>query len=341
MGLLAHAQTYRQRELFIANSPASLFYGGSKPALMPDPSDADSTTDTPAPPVVISKRRALRNRTFSSIVIVAVLFVAFWFAQDWLYAVLFGLICFGSLVEYFRLFPIRGFRRFRWQSYGVTLAYLPLLFGPFWGFEPAWLTELDGLAIGLLVTLVVLERMRYPLEGFRTLDEISATIFGFVYCVILFSFVPKIMMLPLVDINGAGSAPFYILFLFVVTKFTDIGAYLVGSLIGRDHMIPHISPAKTWQGFGGAILFAFIGAFALYFIMGDKIPLITPVHAAVLALLLSLVAILGDLAESILKRSLAAKDSGAVMPGIGGFLDLVDSIIFTAPLYYIYLLIFS
>ena len=75
--------------------------------------------------------------------------------------------------------------------------------------------------------------------------------------------------------------------------------------------------------------------------MGDQIPQITPVHAAALAVLLALVAVLGDLAESILKRSLEVKDSGQVMPGIGGFLDLIDSLIFTAPLFYIYLLIFS
>jgi phosphatidate cytidylyltransferase len=106
-------------------------------------------------------------------------------------------------------------------------------------------------------------------------------------------------------------------------------------------MIPHVSPGKTWQGFSGAIVFAIGGSFALYFTMGDQIPLLTPSHVVVIAILLALVAVLGDLAESIIKRSLEVKDSGQIMPGIGGFLDLIDSLIFTAPLFYLYLLILS
>jgi phosphatidate cytidylyltransferase len=159
--------------------------------------------------------------------------------------------------------------------------------------------------------------------------------------VLLFSFIPKLLMLPLESTGGDPSSHYYLIYLVAITKLTDMGAYIVGSLIGRDKMIPHVSPGKTWQGFGGAIFFAVAGSFALYFAMGDRIPLITPIHAFFLAVILALIAVLGDLAESILKRSLEAKDSGHVMPGIGGFLDLIDSVIFTAPVFYIYLLIFS
>ena len=126
-----------------------------------------------------------------------------------------------------------------------------------------------------------------------------------------------------------------------MTKLTDIGAYLVGSAIGKDKLVPHISPGKTWQGFWGALFFAVAGSYAFYFIAGDHIPIITAVHAGLLGLVIALVAVLGDLAESIMKRSLAVKDSGHVMPGIGGFLDLIDSVIFTAPIFYFYLLLFN
>ncbi|MEM9284085.1 MAG: phosphatidate cytidylyltransferase [Verrucomicrobiota bacterium] len=306
-----------------------------------DSPDEPSGAEPSATPKPSNKARVFRSRLISTVVLVSIVVAAVYFSQDWLYAVLFAVLCLGALIEYFRLFPIRGFRRFRWQTYGVSIAYIVLLFAPFWGFEAAWLKELDGLATAALVTFVVLERLRFPLEGYRTLDEIAATIFGFIYCVLLFAFVPKILLLPLVSETGESSSQFYLVYLIAVTKLTDMGAYLVGSLIGRDKMVPHVSPGKTWQGFGGAIVFAVAGSYALYFAMGDQIPLITPVHAAVLAILLALVAVLGDLAESILKRSLEVKDSGQVMPGIGGFLDLIDSIIFTAPLFYIYLLIFS
>lgn len=306
---------------------------------MPDKPLADPNDPLEPSPGVPSKKRSLAHRSISTAVLVAILVSAFWFSQDWIYLALFAIFSLGALIEYFRLFSIPGFRRFQWQAYGVGVAYLALLFAPLWGFEPAWLADLDGLALALLVILVIVERLRYPLEGFRTLDEIAATVFGFVYCVLLFSFIPKILMLPLVDANGDPSSSVYIVYLVAITKLTDAGAYLVGSMIGRHKMVPHVSPGKTWQGFGGAILFALIGSFALYFGIGDLIPLITPVHATVLAVLLALVAVLGDLAESILKRSLEVKDSGHLMPGIGGFLDLIDSVVFTAPVFYLYLLL--
>ena len=294
-----------------------------------------------AEPTPVSKKQSFLNRSLSTVIIWSILALAFWIGERWLLIAIFSGMALMALVEYFKLFPIMGFRRFRWQTYGVSIAYLGFLFSPMLGFEPAWLAELDGLAVALLVTLVVLRRLQSPLEGFRTLDEIAATIFGFIYCILLFSFVAKVLLLPLTDINGNPSSQFYILYLIAVTKFTDLGAYAVGSLFGRDKMIPHISPGKTWQGFAGAILISFVTSFVCYFSFGDKIPIISPLHAAILAVLLALVAVLGDLAESILKRSLEAKDSGHVMPGIGGFLDLIDSVIFTAPLFYIYLLIFS
>jgi phosphatidate cytidylyltransferase len=104
-------------------------------------------------------------------------------------------------------------------------------------------------------------------------------------------------------------------------------------------MIPKISPGKTWQGFGGALLFSQVGALGCYLVFADKIPLITLMHAAILGVALALIAVLGDLVESILKRSLKAKDSGHVMPGIGGVLDLIDSILLTGPVLFVYLLL--
>lgn len=124
----------------------------------------------------------------------------------------------------------------------------------------------------------------------------------------------------------------------MVTKFTDMGAYAIGSLLGRHKMVPAISPGKTWQGFAGSIAFAFLASYSAIGFFGDKIPLIGPGHAAVLAVILALAAVVGDLAESILKRSVATKDSGHFLPGIGGMLDLIDSVLFTAPIFYHYLL---
>ncbi|MBP83135.1 MAG: hypothetical protein CMO61_04715 [Verrucomicrobiales bacterium] len=316
---------------------------------MPEETDSDSldspdSTAGKAPEQTSpgsAKKRAFKSRLISTVILIGILLAVFCFSKDWLFAVLSGILSIGSLIEYFRLFPIRGFRRFRWHTYVVSVTYLVLLSSPFWGFDFVWLIELEGLAVATLLTWIILERLRFPLEGSRTLDEIAVTVFGFIYCVLLLAFIPKLLMLPLENTAGESSTHFYLIYLVAVTKLTDVGAYIVGSLTGRHKMVPHVSPGKTWQGFCGAIIFAISGSFVIYFTLGDQIPLLTPFHAVVVAILLAFVAVLGDLAESIIKRSVEVKDSGQIMPGIGGFLDLIDSLIFTAPLFYLYLLILS
>jgi hypothetical protein len=120
-----------------------------------------------------------------------------------------------------------------------------------------------------------------------------------------------------------------VLWLVVVTKFSDMGAYLVGSLIGRHPMVPHISPKKTWEGFFGALIFSTGGACGLLALMPEKLACFAQKDALILGPVLGFAAIIGDLAESIVKRSAEVKDSGRFLPGIGGALDLIDSILFT------------
>ncbi|MGB2454549.1 MAG: phosphatidate cytidylyltransferase, partial [Akkermansiaceae bacterium] len=161
----------------------------------------------------------------------------------------------------------------------------------------------------------------------------------FVYVPILFGcFVYRLIFLP--GGGGWGEVPgaWLLLFMIAAAKFTDMGAYITGSLIGKNKMAPHLSPAKTWEGFCGALGFAQLAAWGVWVLSGNILSWIPPLHVGILALLIGLVAIAGDLAESILKRCLEAKDSGSLMPGIGGVLDLIDSLCFAAPVTYFYLL---
>jgi phosphatidate cytidylyltransferase len=116
-----------------------------------------------------------------------------------------------------------------------------------------------------------------------------------------------------------------------------MGAYLVGSKIGRHLMVPHISPAKTWEGFIGSLVFAALGSCLSLLVLPKELHALNWLHAVVLGVLIGLAAVVGDLGESILKRSTGVKDSGSVLPGIGGVLDLIDSLLFTGPLLYFYL----
>jgi phosphatidate cytidylyltransferase len=125
--------------------------------------------------------------------------------------------------------------------------------------------------------------------------------------------------------------------LIAVTKFSDMGAYLTGSAIGRHMMVPQISAKKTWEGFAGALVFALFCSLALFKLMPGHLALLNWTHATILGLLLGFAAVIGDLAESIIKRSTGVKDSGNLLPGIGGALDLIDSLLFTAPLLFFYL----
>ena len=102
-------------------------------------------------------------------------------------------------------------------------------------------------------------------------------------------------------------------------------------------MMPHISPAKTWEGFFGSLVFGVAVSFLLVLLIPKQLAWFNFFHATILGLLIGLAAVVGDLGESIIKRSTGVKDSGALLPGIGGMLDLIDSLLFTAPLLFFYL----
>jgi len=124
-----------------------------------------------------------------------------------------------------------------------------------------------------------------------------------------------------------------VFFLLLVVWLGDSGAYYVGKTFGKHKLSPRISPKKTIEGLAGGISASVITAVVIHFTFFDKFPL---VHAIIAGVILSFAGVVGDLAESMWKRSADVKDSGALLPGHGGFLDRFDSILFTAPILYCY-----
>ncbi len=159
----------------------------------------------------------------------------------------------------------------------------------------------------------------------------SVTLLGWVYVPWLLNFIQKIQFFP--GIEGQ----YYVLYFIVVTKFSDLGAYCTGSLLGRHKMIPRISPGKTWEGFAGAIVIATGTSVLFAWLAGERLAGMTLLHAVVLGAILAAAAVVGDLIESLFKRESGVKDSGKFFPGIGGILDLLDSLLFNAPIMYLYL----
>jgi len=124
-----------------------------------------------------------------------------------------------------------------------------------------------------------------------------------------------------------------IFFLLLVVWLGDAGAYYVGKQFGRHKMSPRISPKKTIEGGVGGAVVSIITALVIHFTFFPNFPLL---HAAIAGVILSAAGVVGDLAESMWKRSADVKDSGTLIPGHGGFLDRFDSVFFTAPILYSY-----
>lgn len=288
---------------------------------------------TPAAP---SKGRVFASRLFSTLLLWAVLAVAFHWKSHWLVIAVIGFFGVAGGVEYYRL--LRGdplARSFNALGMVISLVYWTLvvwwactrLSGP-----PMWL-DLAALTVSVHGSFLLCYRQQ--LEGALTLQRIFNTVFGTVYTVIFFGFLARLMFFHADGSNRTGL--FLVLFLVMVTKFSDMGAYAFGVVFGRHKMIPHISPAKSWEGFVGAFVGSFAAAIILLLVIPEKIAPIGWLHGMILAPVLCVTAVAGDLAESVLKRCVAIKDSGHTLPGIGGILDLTDSLLFTAPVFYFYL----
>jgi phosphatidate cytidylyltransferase len=120
-------------------------------------------------------------------------------------------------------------------------------------------------------------------------------------------------------------------FFFLVLMGADAGAYYIGRALGKHKLAPSISPGKTWEGVVGGLVAALAMATLAHFWFFRELPLR---YALPLAAVMMVVGILGDLAESALKRGAGAKDAANLLPGHGGLLDRLDSLLFNAPLIY-------
>lgn len=178
----------------------------------------------------------------------------------------------------------------------------------------------------------------------RALEASALSFAGFWYVAVLPSFLIRIMFeWPIIPDGGTNYTGRLLFLAFILlVKFGDIGGYVIGSLFGKRRLIPAVSPKKTVEGLFGEYAFSFAVGMTVYAILrarcGGMLGTLrfTFVHAAVLPPLLTTTGVIGDLAESLLKRSVGVKDSSSHLPGMGGVLDLLDSLLFSAPFMYAY-----
>lgn len=288
-----------------------------------------------------TKAEVFRARLTSTLVLWAIVAGVFVSQSAWAFFGLIVLLTAAGAWEFrglFRSFPGDGCRNIGLVT-GLVVAMatgVGLIGGDLGPENFQW--ELPGLVVVLLVGFCW--RFRHGIVARESVDAVGDGLLAYLYLPVLFGcFGFRLIFLP--ETGGDVPGSWLLLLVIASAKFTDMGAYLTGSLIGKHKMAPHLSPAKTWEGFFGALAFAQLAAWGVWALAGGTLAWIPPLHLAGLALLIGLAAVSGDLAESILKRSLHVKDSGKLMPGIGGILDLVDSLCFAFPVSYLYLVFFD
>jgi phosphatidate cytidylyltransferase len=277
------------------------------------------------------------RRLISAVAMWAIALFVIFSGNEIVFLLLIGSLGMAGLWEYFQMLERSGIRCF--TAFGMACGAASFI-GSFFALRTNSQTaayDFENVVVLVFLFGVIARQMFRPTGKIAPLETMAYTLFGLMYVAWLFNFMTKIIYVIPRTAQGATLGQFYVLYLVVVTKFADMGAYLVGSRIGRHHMMTHISPSKTGVGFLGSLVFAVAASCVLIALLPGQLARLNFIHGSILGLLIGIAAAVGDLGESIIKRSTGVKDSGALLPGIGGMLDLIDSLLFTAPLLFFYL----
>ena len=265
--------------------------------------------------------RDILKRVLTSLAILGVAGAVVFIFPNWVFCLLAILFIGFALHEFFSILEKKGL--FVYKYFGIVAGIIiPLATYLYLG-EGYTNLEPFFIAIACLFTFVLqLARKENTTDH---LTSIALTLFALFYISWFFSFFIKIKYLT----GGAG----LVAFLIIVTKSGDVGAYFVGKKFGKHPLIPRISPRKTREGaIGGLII-----SVALAVACKRFLPFLSYPHVLILGFLLGILGQVGDLAESLFKRDFDVKDSSRHLPGLGGVLDVIDSLLFTTPIFYFYI----
>jgi len=278
----------------------------------------------PLPSVRLPVRRwvDLGQRLLAVALMVPAFLVIAW-RGEWYFVLLVNAIALTATFEFCRMLAAKGQRPHRALALGAAVV-LP------------WLAYLRGGAfaeIGLvLLVLAILTAQLFRRDDDDALVNIATSILAVVYVSWLASFLVRLRELPRIEGLPSVFGFHAVCFALLVTWMADTGAYLIGSLLGRHKLAPHISPAKSIEGAMGGLVFAVVtGAIAAPWLLHGMASITT---GALLGALAAVFGLAGDLAESRLKRDAHVKDTSSAIPGHGGALDRFDSVLFTTPLLY-------
>lgn len=257
----------------------------------------------------------LTLRVITALVLVG-LFMGTLFLGGWWFTAFIALVMTVALGEFYSTLRRHGFVPL--AVFGLTGVLGSAIAGHVGGAGPILVTLVLSVVAVVLFFSVVSRR--------RPLDNAASTVLGAVW-------VAQLSFAVIIGRSAQGAS--LIILLVLITALFDIGGYFVGKAFGRQPLAPVLSPKKTWEGFVGGVVAA-VGSAAVLSTV-DWFPVDT-VQALVLAILVVVLAPLGDGAESMIKRSLGVKDMGTVLPGHGGMLDRIDALLFVVPAAYVFFL---
>jgi len=256
-----------------------------------------------------------KKRVITALIIAPLLFLILWFGNSIFFLLLTSIVGILCLAEYFFMTFKFGVARFL----GIFLGFLPIAFSIFFNNPEKGL--FTGLTMGLVISAM------FFLLTFDYWDDTLASwgklILGISYVGFCIAHIPLIYILPF------GKK--WIFFLFIVIFAGDIGAYYVGHAMGAKKLSPKVSQGKTVEGAVGGLASNLIAGIILWFFFFEQL---NPWFIIGISTIIGTVGQIGDLAESIVKRSAGVKDSGILLPGHGGIFDRIDALIFASPVLY-------
>ncbi len=260
----------------------------------------------------------LLQRILSALVFIPIIFAAIWFGDPW-FSLLVGIVAILGVMEFYKM-PA--------HHQGQTLTVFGVVWTVLFVLSSHWNDWHNGLVLPLLITSAVVFSLIWLVFRYRTEGAFTGwcwTLGGIFYI--------GWMLSHYIGLRALEDGRDWVLFVIFATFAADSCAFLVGRAWGRHPIAPLISPAKTVEGTIGGFVGAIAAAIALYYFLGLPIRLDKVIA---LGCLIGVFAHLGDLAESLLKRSSGIKESGRLIPGHGGILDRLDSIVFTGIVVYYY-----
>lgn len=235
--------------------------------------------------------------------------------------VLFALCSFAALREFMTLTRTR--RADHWAAAASFFVVLPVQYYLVWTDWYGLYSVFIPVYAFLLLPIVAVFRG----DSADFLGRVAETQWALMTCVFCLSHVPALLYLSIPGFEGGNVL--LIAFLVFVVQFSDVMQYVFGKLFGRARIAPHLSPSKTVAGFVGGILSASLAGACLWWITPFSF-----VQAGLMSLVITLMGFLGGLVMSAIKRDRGVKDWGHVIPGHGGFIDRLDSVIFSAPIFF-------